>query len=98
MGQNLIDNEKELTYEKSMFRPNTTGYHNRNVNEKSRACCIVIPFGSFGFLPPNQVINICREDVKSWNFDEIIIEEEDYKWLIAKSNKLKILASLDEKE
>jgi len=98
--QNTLD--KELVYPRSAFANNKT--------KKGYSCClVVIPFDEKGFdkesledertrlLECRGVLlndpNVHHE--AGFEFDELIIEEEDYKQLIEKSNKLKIVYALE---
>ena len=78
---------QKLKFEKNSVFPN-------NENNKKYACCIVIPFGCFNFNKKDNQLNKCRQNNLNWRFDEIMINEEDYKELIKKSEYVKILANI----
>ena len=75
---------KKITYKKSVFEINS---------KQNISCCIVIPFDVYNFK--NETLENCRKDNHQWAFDEIMIEKEDYKRLLRKSNKLRLLYALN---
>jgi hypothetical protein len=93
----MIQNKivKKITYKKSVFEVNS---------KQNISCCIVIPFDVYNFknetlAKANQYsefnVENCRRDNHEWAFDEIMIEKSDYKKLLKKSNKLRLLYALN---
>ena len=61
--------------------------------------CLVIPFGKKSDLikAKDRIIE-SRGNGEKWFMDEVIIPEDDFTKIISKSNKIKILFSLDKKD
>jgi hypothetical protein len=87
MGRHNEITDGKLKYEESSF--------SGDVNHKKYSCCFVIPFSTYDFKSIKEEETRVRANIDKWNYDEILIEEEDYKKLIDKSNKLKILYALE---